>query len=261
MPCLGTSYTSYFNRCHKRRGTLFEGRYKSYLIDNETCLPEVTRYIHRNYFQPGLSANKRRDYPWSSYRIYLGRKASDLVETGAVLGRFGHALSEQRKRYQEFVEEGYRSENVGQYNRHMANKPDFAEKTYFQRQSAQISKHKESPRRVAVRILREVSLSLSLTANEMGVLRGSRSRALARHVAMYLIRKQTSLPLRSIGDLLGVKAPAVALGIGKVERLLKQEHFFKKIESLLENNPFSSSERAEEYSALKKELPDGSAIA
>ena len=261
MQCLGTSYTSYFNRRHKRRGTLFEGRYKSYLIDNERYLPEVTRYIHRNYFQPGLSANKRRDYPWSSYRIYLGRKASDLVETGPVLGRFGHALSEQRKRYQEFVEEGDRSEGPGQTSRHMANRPDFAEKIYFQRQSTQIDSHKESPLRVAERILREVSLSLSLASNEVGDLRESRRKSLARHVAMYLIRKQTSLPLRSIGELLGVKAPAVALGIGRVEQLLKREEFSKKVKSLLENNAFSSSERAEEYSALEKELPDGSAIA
>jgi len=78
---------------------------------------------------------------------------------------------------------------------------------------------------------------------------------------MYLIRKQTSLPLRSIGELLGVKAPAVTLGIGKVERFLKQEDFSKKVKSLLENNAFSSSEMVEEYSAPEKELSDGSATA
>lgn len=260
MQCLGTSYTSYFNRRHKRRGTLFEGRYKSYLIDNERYLPEVTRYIHRNYFSPGLSTNKRRDYPWSSYRIYLGRKASDLVETGAVLGRFGHALSEQRSRYQKFVEDGNLRES--RYPRGLSsllmNPSRFAERISSQGQLLENDKEK-TYLRVAEKILREVSLSLN--PNQIGNLRESRRRALARHVAMYLIRKQTSLPLRSIGELLGVKAPAVALGIGKVERLLKQEDFFKKIESLLENNAFSSSERAEEYSALKKELPDGSAIA
>ena len=50
IQCLGTSYTSYFNRRHRRRGTLFEGRYNSYLVDRETALAEVTRYIHRACF-------------------------------------------------------------------------------------------------------------------------------------------------------------------------------------------------------------------
>ena len=78
---------------------------------------------------------------------------------------------------------------------------------------------------------------------------------------MYLIRKQTSLPLRSIGKLLGVKAPAVALGIGKVERLLKREDFSERLKNLMENNAFSSSEIVEEYPDLQKEISGGNAIA
>ena len=261
MQCLGTSYTSYFNRRHKRRGTLLEGRYQSYLIENERYLPEVTRYIHRNYSQSGLKTNKKRDYPWSSYRIYLGRRTSDLVETERVLGGFGQALREQRKRYREFVEADNLREGASQNVRHMEYYPGLIEKGSFQRQSTQINKKEEAPLRVAERILREVNLSLSLTPNEMGDLRESRKRSLARHVAMYLIRKQTSLPLRSIGELLGVKAPAVALGIGKVERLLKREDFSKRVRNLLENNAFSSSGIVEEYPGFQKETSNGSAPA
>lgn len=262
MQCLGTSYTAYFNRRHKRRGTLFEGRYKSYLVDSESSLPEVTRYIHRTYFHSGLNTKKkkRRDYPWSSYRIYLGGKASDLVETGPVLSRFGRDFREQRRRYQEFVEDGNPRES--HYPRGLSSllmSPSrFAERISSQGQLSENDKEKNSLR-VAERILREVNLSLN--PNEVGDRRESRRRALARHVAMYLIRKQTSLPLRSIGALLGVKAPAVALGIGKVERLLKQEDFSKKVRSLLENNAFSSPEMVREYSSLEKELSDGSATA
>jgi len=134
----------------------------------------------------------------------------------------------------------------------------FAEKISSQLQLPQNSKE-ENSLRVAEKILREVSLSLN--PNEGGGLRENRKRALARHVAMYLIRKQTSLPLRLIGELLGVKAPAVAIGIGEVEQLLKREDFSKKVRSLLENNASSSSERGEEYSTLQKELSDGSATA
>ncbi len=263
MQCLGTSYTSYFNRRHKRRGTLFEGRYKSHLIDNERYLLEVTRYIHRKCFQSGLNTNKKRDYSWSSYRIYLGRKASDLVDTEPVLGRFGQDHREQRRRYQQFVENG-KLRGYGypdsQSPKPIMNASGLADKFSSQQQNSQNRNNREAASlQVAEKILREVNLSLN--PDEMRNLRESRKSALARHVAMYLIRKRTSLPLRSIGGLLGVKASAVALGIGRVEQLLKRDDFSKRVRSLLENNAFSSSETGEEYSPLQKELPDGSATA
>lgn len=260
MQCLGTSYTSYFNRRHKRRGTLFEGRYKSYLVDNERYLPEVTRYIHRSSGQSRLNTNKQRDYPWSSYRVYLGRKTSNLVDTRPVLGRFGEILKEQQKRYQEFVETSGFTQGAGQSARYREHYRAPTQKTYFERQNIQINR-KEDPLRVAERILREVSLSLSLAPSEIGELRESRRKTLARHVAMYLIRKQTGLPLRSIGELLGVKAPAVALAIGKVEQLLKREDFSKQVRSLLENNTFPSSSAAEGYPDLERVPTDGSPVA
>lgn len=263
MQCLGTSYTSYFNRRHKRRGTLFEGRYQSYLVDKEGSLSEATRYIHRTYFHAGLNTEKKRNYPWSSYRIYLGRKASDFVETEAVLCRFGRSPKEQRRKYREFIENGNlreKSNSVGFNTRHIINSPHFWKNIPSHGEIPQENEKKISLR-VAERILREVSLSLN--PNVVGNLRESRGRALARHMAMYLIRKQTSLPLRSIGELLGVKAPAVALGIGKVERLLKREDFSKKVKSLLENNTFSSSESetAGGYSPLEREFFNGNSVA
>ncbi|MGH7775238.1 MAG: transposase [Candidatus Binatia bacterium] len=240
MQCLGTSYTSYFNRRYKRRGTLFEGRYKSYLIDKRRYLSEVTRYIHRDPLQSGLKIRKKRDYPWSSYRVYLGRGKSDLVETGVVLNRFGRGIREQRRRYQEFVEDASVKGNSypGKVtSQQIVGSPNFVEKVFSRPQRSRDS-GEEAPLRKAERILREVSLSLG--PNEAGGLRRRRRRGLFRHVAMYLIRRQTTLPLRSIGELLGVKAPAVALAIGKVEHLLERGDMSNKLGNLLQIDRFSS---------------------
>ena len=177
--------------------------------------------------------------------------------------RFGETLKEQRRLYQEFVEGDNPRGSAWQNARDVENYPRIAENIYFRRQTTQMDRREDDSLRVAERILREVNLSLSLTPDEMGDLRESRKRGLARHVAMYLIRKQTSLPLRSIGQLLGVKAPAVALGIGRVEQLLKREDFSKKIKSLMENNTFSSleSETAGEYPPLGREFFNGKSVA
>lgn len=218
MQCLGTSYTSYFNRRHRRRGAVFGGRYKSCLVDKESHLPEVTRYIHREHLKSGL----KRDYAWSSYRNYLGRENSNLLETEPVLSRFSRLVKEQRRRYQEFVEKNPVKENAYPV------KINSQEIVGFQPQSL---KEEEAPLRKAERILREVNLFLG--PDETRDLWQGKRRALARHIAMYIIRRQTSLPLRSIGELLGVKAPAVALAIGKIERLLKQQDFSSKLKDLL----------------------------
>lgn len=238
MQGLGTSYTAYFNRRHKRHGALFEGRYKSHLIENERYLPEATRYIHRSCFKSSVATNKLRNYAWSSYRIYLGKKFSDLVNTAPVLTRFGQVLSEQRKRYQEFVEsvggkEGSRQEPdyLKYFGRHLASARASSAKSEVA-DPAQT----ENSLKIAERILREVSLSMA--GSEIAELRPRNSRALARHITMYLIRKQTGLPLRLIGELLGVKASAVALGIVKVEQLLKRGDCSPKVKSLLDNNTF-----------------------
>ena len=63
-------YTQSFNKRHGLDGPLFRGRYKSILIDQDSYLLELVRYIHRNPFDSGLE-NAFGQYPWSSHRGYV----------------------------------------------------------------------------------------------------------------------------------------------------------------------------------------------
>lgn len=60
MQCLGTSYACYFNRRYGRKGPVFQGRYKSYLVDKEASLPGATRCVHLKNSR--LDVKRRRDY-------------------------------------------------------------------------------------------------------------------------------------------------------------------------------------------------------
>lgn len=232
MQCLGTSYTQYFNRRHERRGSLFEGRYRSYLVHKETRLAEITRYIHRAHLSRGLITRRQRDYPWSSYRIYLGRGVSDLVESQTVLTRFGASLEQQRRYYKEFVENGSRGENAYPrvISQQIVGPATFVEKVFADFRNFQLHGERSSLKK-AERILRAVSLMLD--RDDILGFEEKRRKSLARHVAMYLIRRQTALPLRSIGAMLGVKASAVALAIRRIEKLLKQEDSPIKVKDFL----------------------------
>ena len=67
MQSLGRRYVRYFNYTYGRTGTLWEGRYKSSLVQTETWLLQCQRYIELNPVRAGMVLDPS-DYPWSSYR-------------------------------------------------------------------------------------------------------------------------------------------------------------------------------------------------
>lgn len=104
MRHLNGVYTQAFNRLQCTGGSLFQGRFKSILLDGDTYLSRVTRYIHRRPVDIDLVLHPE-DYPCSSYPAYLGKvSAPDWLQTDATLMMFGH--QEQRKHYRCFVEAG-----------------------------------------------------------------------------------------------------------------------------------------------------------
>lgn len=68
MQALGRQYVRYFNHCYKRTGTLWEGRFKSCLVDDEVYLLHLYRYIELNPVRAGVVANPA-EHQWSSYQV------------------------------------------------------------------------------------------------------------------------------------------------------------------------------------------------
>lgn len=94
-------YTQRFNRAHERVGHLLQGRFGAVLVERETHLLELSRYVVLNPVRAGLT-DSAEAYPWSSLRATLGlAPVPDWLVTGALLARFG-----SRVRYLEFVREG-----------------------------------------------------------------------------------------------------------------------------------------------------------
>ena len=83
-------YAQYFNRRHKRRGYLFQGRYKSIIVEDGEYLKRLIRYIHLNPLEAGL-IKQPQDYIWSSYRAYLEKDSYVWLKTDDILRRFGNS--------------------------------------------------------------------------------------------------------------------------------------------------------------------------
>ena len=103
MKYLNGKYTQKINRKHKIDGSLFRGRYKSILIQEEKYLLELIRYIHRNPYKANLE-NEIGKYIWSSYKSYMSENNEDgWLKTKTVLIKFSEYDKEAKRKLKQFI--------------------------------------------------------------------------------------------------------------------------------------------------------------
>jgi putative transposase len=101
MRRVGCRYVGYFNRRYHRTGTLWEGRFRSALVESRSYFLQCSRYIDLNPVRAGI-VSRAADYAWSSFRC-LAQGASDaLVRPHGEYLNMGTTAVERRVAYQEF---------------------------------------------------------------------------------------------------------------------------------------------------------------
>jgi putative transposase len=103
MRQLNGVYTQAYNKRHNRVGHIFQGRYKAILIEKESHLLEVCRYVVLNPVRAN-AVKKPEQWKWSSYQGTVGiENPHKSLTTDWILGQFGARISMARSRYEEFV--------------------------------------------------------------------------------------------------------------------------------------------------------------
>ena len=96
-------YTQRFNRAHHCDGPLFRGRYKAILLDADSYLLQLVRYIHRNPLRAGIT-DQLDKYVWSSHRGYLSKAARwNWLHKEYVLSLFSKNKADRLSEYRRFV--------------------------------------------------------------------------------------------------------------------------------------------------------------
>jgi len=112
MRQLNGVFTQHWNRKQKQSGHLFQGRYKSILVEKESHLLEVCRYVVLNPVRAGMVKTPEK-WRWSSYRATAGLDSIPVcLTTDWVLGQFSSRRATARKRYGEFVRTGLKEPGV-----------------------------------------------------------------------------------------------------------------------------------------------------
>ena len=110
-------YTQRYNLRNGCDGTLFRGRYKSILVDADTYLLELVRYIHRNPLNSGIVGNLN-DYPWSSHKGYISKARKWVwLHKNYILDMFSKDERLQINAYKRFISTEEPAEIIQHYSK------------------------------------------------------------------------------------------------------------------------------------------------
>ena len=96
----GIRYASYYNQRYGYHGHVFEGRFKSCIVKDDSYFLQTSRYIHMNPVKAKITAHPE-DYPWSSYRTILRMTNDRIIQPEKTLAFFKQSIFY----YREFVED------------------------------------------------------------------------------------------------------------------------------------------------------------
>jgi len=213
MARLNGMYSQWFNRRHLRVGHLFQGRYKAIVVEKESHLLELCRYVVLNPVRAGLV--KRIDqWEWSSYRAtaYGGDSASWL-STKWILSQFGKNSAQAQRTYRRFVAEGAGEPSPWEKLRGQIY---LGSERFLKEMSQRI---KNTPReQVPEEVMRPDRPTMeqiyTVVADAAGV---SLDTVLDRHVrkdvfqvTVYLLRRACNLPIKQVAALGKVSVPRIS---------------------------------------------------
>jgi REP-associated tyrosine transposase len=131
MRQLNGVYTQRFNRSHGRVGHVFQGRYKAIIVQKESYLMELSRYIVLNPVRADI-VRSAKDWPWSSYRSTVGiTEAPSWLNVDWLLSAYSKRKSLAIEKYRAFVAEGKKQPSPWQQlkNQIYLGDDDFVEST------------------------------------------------------------------------------------------------------------------------------------
>ena len=112
MKNLGQRYVQAFNRRHARTGTLWEGRFRSCVVDSEDYLFRCYQYVEMNPVRAGMVSNPS-EYSWSSYRANAEGAGSRLLTPHSLYLSLGADANHRSARYRDLFLDELSAEDLG----------------------------------------------------------------------------------------------------------------------------------------------------
>jgi hypothetical protein len=228
---LGVAYTNWLNARHGRSGHLFQGRFKAFLVEDETYLARLLLYLHRNPLRAGL-VERLADYPWSSYRpLAYGRGGPAWFRPERALGLYGGRAAAFRRSVQAYSEEDDKLLEDLWHGTLLGSRAGLGALV----ERLGLRREREQPQtRAALRTVRGATVreGASRWAGVLGIAPGDldalrrprrRERRPRRDLLMYLLWRASALRLTEIAAYFHLGYSAVSMACRRAERQLRRE--------------------------------------
>jgi len=234
-------YTQRYNARNGCDGTLFRGRYKSIVVDADSYLLELVRYIHRNPLRVGIVA-KLDDYEWSSHKGYVSKaKKWEWLHKDYILGMFSKDKRSQIISYKRFISSEESAELIHYYSK--KNIPSILGDKAFVKllKDSFLKKKKEKEIPESTKLCPEVidikqAVCAYYQIEETDLLMSRRGvENEARDFAMYMLRVIRSERLTKIGEEFNLSNySSVSTATERIKRKMDSKKFRKMYEEILD---------------------------
>jgi len=222
---LGVSYAVWYNRHHQRSGHLFQGRFKSFLIENDRYFTAMCLYIHGNPLRAGF-VKRLLDYRWSSYRAYYDeRHAIPWLTTELILGMHGGSRKEFVTAQQaSFGEKPNLLEDL-KYGLYLGSEAFSKEcierledKHYHEKPQARALLRSRSIQDLAIKILKGLGEKAPASALQV-----RKDHCKNRDIAIYILYQLGVYLNKEIGEVFGVGYTAIPGAVKRAQEYLRSD--------------------------------------
>ncbi len=227
MHYLNTSYANWFAAKYKLVGSIFQGRYKSIIVDKDSYALVLSAYIHLNPIRAGMVENLN-NYYFSSFLDYTGKRSPVVkrLDTSLILSKFADNKKQAYKQYMQYVMENADLKNPlekSYKNIALGNEKfieEIKEKIAKLSSSREISHIKDENSLSKEHIINAISTRFGIEENTIfKKVKGN----IYRKLALYLFKRYTSLTLKEIGELFNMDYSAVSQTVKRFEKEMKKD--------------------------------------
>ncbi|MBN1551129.1 transposase [bacterium] len=242
MRRLNTSYAMYYQKRYKRRGYVFQNRYKSIVTQDQYYIEQLVRYVHLNPIRAGIckTIEDLDRYPWIGHSVLVGLQENRFQNKKDILKRFTVKGESTTNGYRKHIVEGIeKGENVEFLNTIRKSNKGSADKKEYQcwvigdqefvkkaiendtvrrLKLSEYGKNGVTVEKIAVDICRQMGITYAQ------IYRRARNNEISalRKIVAALSHRQYGIPLIQVAEFFRIQSPAVSRMLNEGERLMKQ---------------------------------------
>jgi hypothetical protein len=217
---LNSAYANWLRNKHQIIGPLFQGRFKSILVDADNYALILSAYIHLNPLRSGI-VRQLEDYPWSSYLDYLNLRKSPITDPSFVLNLIDNNTLKAIKKYRNYLIEYQDMKDPirESYHRIALGSTTFIEKIIEKIDQEGQRREIPSTRTLSKYDMNTIILKMTQVLHiERKIIFDKKRGNLYRPLAIYLIKRFTPLSLSEIGKIFKMDYSAVSQAAKRFEQ-------------------------------------------